>query len=684
MPRPIPILGSSPQIDPTLPSIVKPPLYQHDEHQTYSLIQFKEIPIKTGGDPTKTTEEEKTPGKVIRSFNDINGNQFYEGGEQVTREIQTLDGFSGVSGSGGILLQYYSPDGYKWCEEYFNKLYVLFNNSVYRYRVLPQPDSIKLTHYEPVYGDEIIWSSDTSIEAQPAFDINHMEFVWSGTNYFHTDEYGVEREYPLNWLRYRWLKETIIKYEVVKGKQLWQGSLDPAFEQLLGGSTKVEIIEFEHKSTENSAICFTYWYKDGLCRKDSTQCCSRGHRIIRFGIGLNKISVPLNLDIFACSVVVSTIEGSNSSANALKDAINQLSPRLLFDNFDVEIPKLIALDYVRLGYTESISVANQIVVYHANNNYWKNGLQPNDIAITENQYPFVDLTVIDDIYYKIDKEGFYGNDMPDSVRVQEIHAALEAQKFANDSKTNNQRVANLGYYIERIARVLGISVYEDGKTKAIRQVRRIKPGDTIGAGYDFGQFGLNAVGTPDTQVGGNPGELRDGIIYEQRCNKLTPDKYDPKKSTIEPGDYILCENIPQLLMQVLDDMDKALGWQELGAGAVPSHNPNNQPMLYEGLSGLVAELAFMLSAISNTSGQALIASKVSQGIAQEILAALGLPVGDKVFYESLGDGKEPMAVNYPGLLDQGITVTQQMGWILQNVALLVANSVAYDESKFRS
>jgi hypothetical protein len=43
--------------------------------------------------------------------------------------------------------------------------------------------------------------------------------------------------------------------------------------------------------------------------------------------------------------------------------------------------------------------------------------------------------------------------MPDSIRIKEIHEALNAYKYALDDQ-GAPRVANLGYYIERIARVL--------------------------------------------------------------------------------------------------------------------------------------------------------------------------------------------------------------------------------------
>jgi hypothetical protein len=493
MPRPIPVLGSSPQIDYTLPNIIKPPLYERDEYQTYSLISFKEIPLIYGGDSTKTTEEDRKEADKLLPYLSIGGDQLFEGGELVRREITQLNGFRAVSASGGYLLQYYSPDGYAWCDTYFDKLHALFDNTIWRFKILPQPDSIKLTEYYENWKETILATSDTIAYTQIVRGPGMRE-VWLGTYYYRPEPNGTTREYPLNGLILRHLESVTTSYEVVRGKQLWQGSLDPAFQNLPGGQVKVELIKFDYETDRSSTVSITFWYKDGLDKKNDHQCFSRGYRILQFGPGINSFSIPINLDVFPCSMVVNTIEGLPENELSVIDALNAISRRLLFNNFDVEIPNVLAIDWQRLGYIESIPVANQIVCYHANNNYWNNGLQPDDIAITVSQYPYVDLIAVDDKYYAKSADDFYGDDMPDSVRVQEIHAALEAQKFANNSKTNNARVANIGYYVERIARVLGISVDENGSIKSIRQAKKAHAGETIPPGWDFGQFGTNITG----------------------------------------------------------------------------------------------------------------------------------------------------------------------------------------------
>ena len=276
--------------------------------------------------------------------------------------------------------------------------------------------------------------------------------------------------------------------------------------------------------------------------------------------------------------------------------------------------------------------------------------------------------------------------MVDSVRLkeihvwtQEIHQALKADEYAwKDNSKEVARVANLGYYIERIARVLGISVNPDGTIRTIRQKRYVKPikslVGTLPDGWNFGQWGLNKGGHNPVlsggQEGGNADEYRDGIIYEQRSNVVTSSKYNPDETTISEGGYTLCENFPQLIDEILDDLDKALDWQNLGAGAVPNADGSGKFATFEGLAQLLTETAYMLSRISQHTSQTQVATLVVQAVAYEILRATGQPLSPKTFQVDVG-GSDYAVVPYPGLAGTGPTQMEQTGWILENIAPLL-------------
>lgn len=257
--------------------------------------------------------------------------------------------------------------------------------------------------------------------------------------------------------------------------------------------------------------------------------------------------------------------------------------------------------------------------------------------------------------------------MPDSIRIKNIHDALDAGKFAVRDNSTDSRIANLGYYIERIARVLGISVNDDGTIRSIRQKKAILASKPLPDGWNFGQWGLNTGGQPRSggQPGGTQEEYRDGIIYEQRSNILRKSAFgDP---LITSGDYTLCENIPQLIDEILDDLDKALGWQELGANFIPNADNSGKYITYEGLAQLQTEVAYMMSRVSQHTSQTQVATLIIQAVVYELLRSTGQPITPKAFQADVG-GEDLANVPYPGLASDAPSQLQQTQWILQNIA----------------
>lgn len=258
--------------------------------------------------------------------------------------------------------------------------------------------------------------------------------------------------------------------------------------------------------------------------------------------------------------------------------------------------------------------------------------------------------------------------MPDSIRIKEIHQCLQAGTFAYN-ETGQERIANLGYYIERIARVLGISVNPDGTIRSIRQKKEVLASSPLPDGWNFGQWGLN-TGGQDRRSGGQEGgeveEYRDGIIYEQRCNILRQGAFD-SNPVITSGDYTLCENFPQLIDEILDDLDKALGWQELGANFIPNADNSGKYITYEGLAQLQTEVAYMMSRVSQHTSQTQVATLIIQAVVYELLRSTGQPITPKAFQADVG-GEDLANVPYPGLAPDAPSQLQQTQWILQTVA----------------
>ena len=312
-------------------------------------------------------------------------------------------------------------------------------------------------------------------------------------------------------------------------------------------------------------------------------------------------------------------------------------------------------------------------IYHPINISWQHDLIIRNIplrtSITDEQ--FINLC---------DQNLHYSNEllttgenefMPDSIRLKEIHEALNAQKFAIDDSVDppSQRFANLGYYIERIARILGINVNPDGSVRSIRQSKFVKQGDEIPAGWSIGQWGRNQGGDNEGQKGGSEDEDRDGLAYEVRSNKFAVDKFSGEATAIEQGGYVLVENLPQLLHIILSDLDKALGWAEAGANVLP--NPNGEkPIPYEGLNTLLAEVAFMLSQLSRNITGTHISALKNQGMLMELIAHQGVLTRLKEIEIDLGIDEKAMLV-YPSL--NGMTEFEQNSLILSNLSLLIGS-----------
>ncbi len=318
--------------------------------------------------------------------------------------------------------------------------------------------------------------------------------------------------------------------------------------------------------------------------------------------------------------------------------------------------------------------------------------------------------------------------MPDSIRIVEIHQALEAQTYSKYQSVNTEefkpRVSNIGYYVDRIAKVLGINVLADGTSYKPKEPELIAANDldpeteltTIPAPYRFGHWGNQTTTITQDQLktgvdqDGNDefeetdapldGELFNGIIYEIISNKFIEDPNTGERTAIIPSGYALVHNYPQYLRQVFDDLDKGLGWQESAAFAlrsaedarqdvIGSENDNFVPKIctYEGAHSLKAEIAYMLSAISRQTSGSYTSSLISVGILYELMGIFGLPVEPKSFQALVGLERENGAdvestIYHPGFSNQAPRIYELWTILMNNIAVLVGNAHDFsDEQK---
>lgn len=243
--------------------------------------------------------------------------------------------------------------------------------------------------------------------------------------------------------------------------------------------------------------------------------------------------------------------------------------------------------------------------------------------------------------------------MPDSIRLKEIHAMLGAAEWAADT-TNGSSPDNFWRSIKRIKEVLGLK--NDYKNRAIpisiKQRVFIKEGASLPPGYLFGQWGEN------------------GIAVESIPNRFYTDVFGVK--TIKSGGAVLCHTIPQLIAELVDQLDAALGLQEAAAFKMPNAQ-GTKVVEFEGLHALLAEVAYTLSQISEDTSKAYITGMTIQGTVQETLTGLGLPIETKEMTVDFGNSKKQLP--YMGIVSGSPTISKLIGWVLKNLSLLVGGKV---------
>lgn len=286
--------------------------------------------------------------------------------------------------------------------------------------------------------------------------------------------------------------------------------------------------------------------------------------------------------------------------------------------------------------------------------------------------------------------------MSNSIKLEEIHAALGAGEYAHyidDEGNSLPPYMHMARRLEHIGFALGIMFELSGAIRSLRQSKHIAQGNQIPPGWPIGQFGRNNGGqsNPLAQQGGDISQERLGLCYQVKSNRFITSA-NTGQDAITQGGYVLVENIPQLLHIILQDLDKSLGLQTLGAFALPNpnyvdpsidNNPNNSGDLteennpeflkFEGLGDIILELSQTVAQISQDSYESNLGILKTQAITQEILGALGVPVCEKWLKQDIGG--ETVEILYPGLNPQASTLADLLFNNMANLSLLMQTNV---------
>jgi hypothetical protein len=291
-------------------------------------------------------------------------------------------------------------------------------------------------------------------------------------------------------------------------------------------------------------------------------------------------------------------------------------------------------------------------VLAANNNVWNNStVSINDLNIDVNHPMFkVDDNRTFRYHFKIQSDHSYGNLTMDSPKLVEIHKALDAQKYSrNELDPTLPRLANLGWHINRQSEVIGVRVDANGKINVESEKTKtrhlVKPDEQI----DQTKYGGNSFGS-------------EGMLVRR-----LPNYFD--NNQIKSGGIVEIHDLTQLMLEMLDQLNLAIGLQESGAIEI---NHGGTVHRYPSLLALVTEIAVHQFTQSSYAKSTHISSLVTQEQTKEIIGGLGLPTVSKTLLRTANGNKA--AIPYWGIAPQA-SLAKRIDTCTYNVGIVLGQLI---------
>lgn len=372
--------------------------------------------------------------------------------------------------------------------------------------------------------------------------------------------------------------------------------------------------------------------------------------------------------------------------------INQKYPYKYY--FLENLPDLFSQWYQIAGLTLPVTQGNLRII-GANNNHWNNRPVPtNDLNYNANHQLFkINNQRAYDWHIKPQSDGSFGDLVMNSPKLEEVHAALNAGQYlvetpaiigtgtadnpqtpakhkldwyiknsagekvtaiwkalggdkygTNEIDNTKSRVTNLGFLVERIAKVLGIRFNANGEIDIDSEKkisRKVVKSDT---GTDDTKIGINSFGD-------------DGIIVKRINNR-----FDKQKGVVSDQCVVL-QDIPQMMQEYFEQSNLALGIQE--SSAIEISNGKTKAR-YNNQLELLVELVNLASSGNEMIRSALVSSLISQSQTNEIIAGIGLPSVTKTIPIQIG--KKVHQLPYKGIAAHR-SLSQEIATCTYNVGI---------------
>lgn len=249
---------------------------------------------------------------------------------------------------------------------------------------------------------------------------------------------------------------------------------------------------------------------------------------------------------------------------------------------------------------------NKLRVLAANNNAWNNQVNiPNNINFDSLHPMFVvDDSRAYDWHILPQPDGSIGKlimDSPNTIAIANALGAFKHGYLPSDPTLPSE--VTLGDRILKVSELLGYRPDEDGtysvateKTKA----RRVVP---------------DKERIEEEDYGGNY-YARKGMLVKRSINGFD------SKGKIVSGGVAMIHDIPQLIVEMQDQLNMALGLQESGAIEIKD---GDRTYRYPNQLAILTDLALSVAAIHQLAHQAYVSSLVCQQQTKEIISGMGLP-----------------------------------------------------------
>jgi hypothetical protein len=235
-------------------------------------------------------------------------------------------------------------------------------------------------------------------------------------------------------------------------------------------------------------------------------------------------------------------------------------------------------------------------------------------------------------------------------KLNDIHQALDAGKYSIDPITKKQRVSNLGWHINRQSEILGIRVKADGTidvaTEKTENIRLHVEGNSTNNEQEFNP---NCFGSK-------------GMLVRHLPNKFST-------SGTQAGGYRKIKDIPQLLAELHEQANSAMGYQE---GTAIEIQLDGQTYRYPNQLALLTELFVTAKQTATYSKGAFFSSLIGEQSIKEVMAGLGLRTVDK-FLEFKVAGKTAK-LYYKGI-SASQSIRRKLSAVTTNIGIAIGNII---------